>query len=197
MTRETTLEDLLTPPGSTSRLESGQLLHHHSAEECSGNCCLHGTSPYAGCKYWRVWRADRKQLEHTCPCRIGHPCSAAAAYAKEKGYEFDGTHGCCGIPGHCGGSEEGLGDEFAFWDTAQLEVPWTGPHRVDEADDATETGPQTLEEAHVEVHAALMDFLAAYRADVERRLLRQRDFCLFLACFVAVVAVVAILALCA
>lgn len=92
----------LIKPQDKTRLESGQTLHHHTKAECSGECCLHGSSPYDSCKGWRSWRSDRQILEHRCPCGVAHPCAAGLAEALRRGHNDSGVHGCCGVTGHCG-----------------------------------------------------------------------------------------------
>lgn len=84
-----------------TRLEDGTLLQHHSEEECSGNCCLHGISLYESCNRPRAWNATRKQIQHVCPCEADHPCVAGVAYAQSKGRDPQAEHACCGIEGHC------------------------------------------------------------------------------------------------
>lgn len=90
------------PAKEVTRLESGQILYHHTKQECVGNCCLHGTSSHASCKMPRSWRCDRSIIEHTCPHGIGHPCAAGVAHALMKpeceGLVFDlsSTHACDG-----------------------------------------------------------------------------------------------------
>jgi len=79
-----------------SLLESGQHLRHHGKEECSGACCLHGTSEYELCKRPRSWRVDRQMLEHHCEHGIGHPCRAGLDFAAIIGLVSDGVHGCDG-----------------------------------------------------------------------------------------------------
>lgn len=82
-------------------LESGQVLKHHRVEDCSGNCCLHGTSPHPSCRLPRQWRKDTGALEHQCSHGVGHPCLAGAEYAEaiSGGEESrDSVHrcdGCC------------------------------------------------------------------------------------------------------
>lgn len=89
-----------------SLLESGQLLTHHDSEECSGSCCLHGSSVYASCKLPRSWRPDLGIIEHVCIHGVGHPCHAALDYMKATrscpDFSGMGVHGCCGR-GCCGG----------------------------------------------------------------------------------------------
>ena len=79
-------------------LESGQRLTHHTKANCSGSCCLHGTSIYASCKMPRSWRFDRGIIEHQCEHGVGHPCRAGVEYAKAiSGPDDDydsGIHGC-------------------------------------------------------------------------------------------------------
>lgn len=89
------------PRGEVTCLESGQILKHHTKYMCTGECCLHGTSPYDFCKKPRLWRSDRGIIEHLCPHGIGHPCAAGLAHANAmaalgRGYGGDDVHGCDG-----------------------------------------------------------------------------------------------------
>lgn len=90
------------PAKEVTRLESGQILYHHTRDQCSSDCCLHGTSSYASCKLPRSWRCDRSILEHLCPHGFGHPCTAGMAHAlKKPGAEgkcfgLEDTHDCDG-----------------------------------------------------------------------------------------------------
>lgn len=80
-------------------LESGQMLHHHPKSDCSGDCCLHGTSTYSSCKMPRRWNIDKQAIEHFCPHRIAHPCFAGVAYSLHVKGDLaarGGAHGCCG-----------------------------------------------------------------------------------------------------
>lgn len=81
-----------------STMDDGSVLHHHGLDECSGNCCLHGTSLYESCNRPMLWHG---KLEHKCPCGVGHPCEAGVAYAVGRGRDYDDVHGCCGVEGHC------------------------------------------------------------------------------------------------
>lgn len=86
-------------PSEATRLDSGLILKHHRKENCSGRCCLHGTSPYASCKMPRQWRTDKGILEHVCSHCIVHPCRAGLEYAEVMGQHHDGgvhrCDGCC------------------------------------------------------------------------------------------------------
>lgn len=79
-----------------TRLESGKVLHHHVKADCSGDCCLHGTSSHPSCRMPRTWRFDKGIIEHECPHGIGHPCYAGAAYVSSRGGIPDTIHGCDG-----------------------------------------------------------------------------------------------------
>lgn len=86
-------------PTEETLLESGQKLKHHIRANCSGGCCLHGTSRYASCKMPRQWRNEKGILEHVCPHDVGHPCRAGLDYAEVMGQHHDGgihdCDGCC------------------------------------------------------------------------------------------------------
>lgn len=97
------IDDTDPPPAPEStRLESGQVIRHHTKADCSGNCCLHGTSKHDSCRMPRSWRVDRGIIEHQCPHGVGHPCHAGIDYhnvsvASEANHDYDwGIHGCCG-----------------------------------------------------------------------------------------------------
>lgn len=72
--------ELVEDPGDLTRLESGQVLRHHEVTECTGNCCLHGTSPFGSCKWPRAWRHDEQRLVHLCRHDVQHPCEAGVDY---------------------------------------------------------------------------------------------------------------------
>lgn len=72
-----------------ARLESGQTLFHHTAEECSGRCCLHGTSVYATCAWPRAWNVEEQWLVHLCSHDVQHPCEAGVDYRNQ---ELDDSH---------------------------------------------------------------------------------------------------------
>lgn len=109
----------------------GVLLAHHTLEQCSGSCCLHGTSPYITCALPRTWRGDRKIIEHHCDCGIGHPCQAGLDYSGD-----DGTHGCCMLPGHCGTEKYVDSAEKAIEDLRVTLADWMKKHneRADDLD---------------------------------------------------------------
>jgi hypothetical protein len=96
-------EDMWGPPRyDKTLLESGQELKHHVRANCSGNCCLHGTSVYPSCRTPRQWRNDRGIIEHLCPHGIGHPCLAGVEYAmlmaptEDAIFDVSAVHGCDG-----------------------------------------------------------------------------------------------------
>lgn len=93
---EDDLLGLATPSHEKTLLESGTTLSHHTKENCSGNCCLHGSSPHPSCRMPRQWRQDRGILEHVCPHGIGHPCYAGVDYVLGIGGHADAIHGCDG-----------------------------------------------------------------------------------------------------
>ena len=95
--------------GDQTLLESGQVLRHHSAQDCQPPCCLHGSSPYTRCRSARIWRGEKSKryIEHVCPCGdIGHPCLASLVHTSA-----DTAHGCCGIEGHCTLDEAPVSDD--------------------------------------------------------------------------------------
>lgn len=114
------------PRGEVTCLESGQLLKHHGKYMCTGECCLHGTSPYEFCRKPRLWRSDRGIIEHLCPHGIGHPCAAGLAHAKAmealgRGYGGDGVHGCDGC---CTGEGPETGPEQLKTPVLTLPMVW-------------------------------------------------------------------------
>lgn len=90
----------------TTVLESGQRLSHHREDQCSGLCCLHGTSLFVSCEWPRSWYSDRQILLHHCPCGVGHPCFAGVIFAQTRGEGGKAIHGCCGAH-PCGNVIEG------------------------------------------------------------------------------------------
>lgn len=94
-----TLSELGEP--EETRLESGQLLRHHMREDCSGFCCLHGTSPFPQCKQRRHYHSEKRFLVHECACGEFHPCPAAVEFSKDHGGPLPPNHVCCGILAHC------------------------------------------------------------------------------------------------
>lgn len=81
-----------------TQLESGQLIYHHTAAECSGNCCLHGTSEWESCSWPRAWRTDLGRLVHLCKHDVQHDCEAGRQYRNQGVSEldeaYDTGHGC-------------------------------------------------------------------------------------------------------
>lgn len=75
-------------------------------------CCLHNPSdhPLKTAPLW--WRADRGIMERICAHGVGHPDPDGMAYARGKGSDDFGTHGCDGC---CSKKTE----EVAAWSTYQ------------------------------------------------------------------------------
>lgn len=79
-----------------SFLDSGQLLHHHSAEHCDVPCPFHQPSAHHMVTWPLNWRGDLGLLERICPDGIGHPDPDSLAYLETNGEQGLGIHGCDG-----------------------------------------------------------------------------------------------------
>lgn len=80
-------------------LESGQVVRTHPRGNCFGQwCAIHSQMPGPWSSWPRLWREDRRILERTCPCGVGHPVAEMYDYviANDQGWIL--THGCCGCP---------------------------------------------------------------------------------------------------
>lgn len=73
------------------------LTNVHSQSKCAGRpCVLHNPSDH----HMRTWpthfRADKGQMERTCPHGIGHPDPDDIAWHESEGRDWMGIHGCDG-----------------------------------------------------------------------------------------------------
>ena len=128
-----------------TKMSDGTTLAHHTLKQCSGACCLHGSSPYITCALPMTWRSDRKIIEHHCDCGIGHPCQAGIAYSGD-----DDTHGCCMLPGHCGTERHIDSNQQAMDELRATLATWMKKHndRTDDLDIRVWRRLGTFEQRH-------------------------------------------------
>lgn len=85
-----------------SYMGTGELIHHHRADQCEGqHCALHNPSGHHMTTWPLHFRADRPPLlERICAHGVGHPDPDSAAWlnqeAPQGAWSIHGCDGCCG-----------------------------------------------------------------------------------------------------
>lgn len=89
-----------------TQLESGQVITHHAAEDCSAFvvegprtfCPLHKPEPGPWANWPRHWDSDKQIVVRMCPCGIYHPAQEVYDWSMERGQAWKLVHYCCQHP---------------------------------------------------------------------------------------------------
>lgn len=152
-------------------LADGRTLHHHPQHVCKGGCCLHDSSPYAGCAYPKYWGAMQigalDSLWHECPCGVLHPCMASIMYRHHRYVHV--PHTCCLVAGHCGPIEGEVVTEPEKPKVTAVRPPalLALPAALEPITALPASSGQTLAEAVDERLAAYADTLHGYSATID------------------------------
>lgn len=102
-----------------TKLESGQVITHHSIQDCKGledansYCPLHKPEPGPWASWPRHWDSDKQIVVRECPCGAMHPAQEVYDWSMDRGQAWKLVHQCCKEPMHVCSSRRKVTAEMA------------------------------------------------------------------------------------
>ncbi len=85
-----------------TQLESGQVITHHAAADCSAAeglsyCPMHRPEPGPWSGWPRFWDSQRQIVVRQCPCEVMHPAQEVYDWSMNRGQAWKLVHDCCKV----------------------------------------------------------------------------------------------------